>query len=33
MAKEQTTILCKVAMLEKFLLEASCHLPGENLDH
>ena len=33
MAKEQTTILCQVAMLMKILHEASCHLPAENLYH
>jgi hypothetical protein len=33
MAKEQTTILCQVAMLKKTFLEASCHLPADNLDH
>jgi hypothetical protein len=32
-AKEQTTTLCQVAMLKKNLLEASCHLPADNLDH
>jgi len=33
MVKEQTTILCQVAMLTKCLHEESCHLPAGNLDH
>jgi hypothetical protein len=31
MAKEQTTVLCQVAQLRTFLLEAICHLLVENL--
>jgi hypothetical protein len=32
-AKEQTTILCEVAMLKKKFLAASCHLLADNPDH